>query len=73
MSTDDSVGYWYVEQAPDRPQEEAAEWSRVYYSCQVRVPKWVPGLVVNFLEKKAVFEANAWLKRESEAKWAQVC
>lgn len=32
----------------------------------------MPGLVVNFLEKKAVFEANAWLKRESEAKWAQV-
>eukprot|EP00612_Vaucheria_litorea_P007026 CAMPEP_0171474022 /NCGR_PEP_ID=MMETSP0946-20130122/2187_1 /TAXON_ID=109269 /ORGANISM="Vaucheria litorea, Strain CCMP2940" /LENGTH=317 /DNA_ID=CAMNT_0012003893 /DNA_START=15 /DNA_END=968 /DNA_ORIENTATION=- len=66
---DDSVGYWYVEGAPGRSQEEAGEWSRVYYSCMLRVPKWVPGIVVSFLEKKAVSEANVWLKREAEAKF----
>jgi hypothetical protein len=66
---DDSVGFWYVTRPPDRQTEN--DWSRVYYSCLLTVPKWVPGIVVGFLEKKAVAEANLWLKRESEAKWAK--
>ncbi|KAG5188008.1 hypothetical protein JKP88DRAFT_347956 [Tribonema minus] len=68
---DDSVGYWYVEPCPDKSKQDVQEWSRVYYSCMLRVPKWVPGIVVNFLEKKAVSEANMWLKREAEAKFAK--
>jgi hypothetical protein len=39
---------------------------------QLKVPSWVPGMVVAFLEKKAVSEANVWLRRESEEKFAKV-
>lgn len=36
---------------------------------QLHVPSWVPGIVIGYLTKKAIKEANAWVKRESELKY----
>ena len=54
LETDDSVGFWHV--APRPGQEKQDDWSRVYYSVQVRIPSWVPGIVIGYLNKKAIRE-----------------
>lgn len=59
---DDNVGHWQVMKHPHK-----AGWSRVLYSCQVKLFSWVPGVVVNFLTKTALLEATRWVKTESEA------
>jgi len=58
---DDNVGHWQVMKHPSK-----AGWTRVLYSCQVKLFSWVPGIVVNFLTKTALVEATSWVKRESE-------
>jgi len=59
---DDSVGYWYVVQHP-----ENAEWSRLYYSVEVKLKGWVPGFIQDIIAKKGLVQATEWVKRESEA------
>ena len=58
---DDSVGFWVVEELPDKPG-----YSRVYYSVNVRVGGWMPGFVENMIAKSGLTKATAWVKRESE-------
>ncbi|CAM9117588.1 unnamed protein product [Chrysoparadoxa australica] len=65
---DDSVGLWHVTPHP-KASAEKGDWSRVYYSVSLRVPSWVPGLVISYLQKKAIREANTWVKREAEAQY----
>lgn len=56
LDTDDSVGFWHV--APRPGKEKQDDWSRVYYSVQVRIPSWVPGIVIGYLNKKAIREVT---------------
>jgi len=58
---DDSVGFWYVQELPDKPG-----WSRLFYSVDVKVGGWVPGFVENMVAKSGLTKATAWVKRESE-------
>ncbi|CAN0172482.1 unnamed protein product, partial [Ectocarpus fasciculatus] len=51
---DDSVGFWHVATHPS--QDKQADWSRVYYSVQLRIPSWIPGIVIGYLNKKAIRE-----------------
>lgn len=60
---DDSVGFWYVQELPDKPG-----WSRLFYSVDVRVGGWVPGFVENMVAKSGLNKATEWVKRESEKK-----
>ncbi|CAN0288180.1 unnamed protein product [Ascophyllum nodosum] len=64
---DDSVGFWHVARHP--AEEKQKDWSRVYYSVQLRIPSWVPGIVIGYLNKRAISEATTWVKRESELKY----
>ena len=41
------MGYWYVE--PDGKQS-----CRVFYSCECKLRGWVPGPVLNVLQKEAL-------------------
>jgi Polyketide cyclase / dehydrase and lipid transport len=59
---DDSAGYWYVIPHPDNP----SKWSRVYYSVEVSMFRWVPRFVVDFMSKQALIDATAWVKKYSE-------
>ena len=43
-----------------------AGWSRVLYSCKVKLFPWIPEFIVNFLTKKALTESTGWVKRVSE-------
>jgi hypothetical protein len=58
---DDSVGFWYVAKHPTKPN-----WTRLYYSVEIRVASWVPSFVENYLSKKGLVTATAWVKKESE-------
>jgi hypothetical protein len=44
---DDSAGFWYVIQHPDRPNH-----TRLFYSLEVRVFPWVPQFAVNLMSKQ---------------------
>jgi hypothetical protein len=58
---DDSTGHWQVVEHPSKPG-----WSRVLYSCEVKVFNWLPEFVITMLTKTALIESTAWVKRESE-------
>lgn len=58
---DDNTGHWQVVPHPSKPG-----WSRVLYSTEVKLFKWIPEFVITFLTKTALMEANAWVKKESE-------
>lgn len=60
---DDVAGHWHVEDHPRNPQQ-----SRVFYACDIKFKRAVPGPVMNFLTKSALKQATGWVKRESEAK-----
>mmetsp|Transcript_26028 Transcript_26028/g.62499 ORF Transcript_26028/g.62499 Transcript_26028/m.62499 type:complete len:337 (+) Transcript_26028:20-1030(+) len=64
---DDSCGYWYIIPHPDDP----AERTRLFYSVQVGMFDWVPSFVVDFMSKKALTDATAWVKKYSEIEWAK--
>ena len=64
---DDSCGYWYCIPHPDDPEEK----TRLFYSVQVSMFDWVPAFVVDFMSKKALTDATAWVKKFSEAEWAK--
>lgn len=40
------------------PVREKQDWSRVYYSIKLHIPSWLPGLVVGYLNKKALREVR---------------
>lgn len=48
------MGFWHVAKHPAKEKQE--DWSRVYYSVQLRIPNWIPGLVIGYLNKKAIRE-----------------
>ena len=58
---EDNIGHWQVMEHPTEKK-----WSRILYSCQVKLPSWIPGFVVDFLTKSALVEATTWVKKESE-------
>ncbi|MCP4500977.1 MAG: hypothetical protein GY822_13545 [Deltaproteobacteria bacterium] len=58
---DDSVGYWYVVKHPLK-----TGWTRVYYSVDVRVGSWVPGLIEDMIADKGLEKATSWVRLESE-------
>jgi ribosome-associated toxin RatA of RatAB toxin-antitoxin module len=58
---DDSVGFWRVEPIPSKPG-----WTRVFYSVEVRLKGWIPGIVEDMIAKKGLPKATGWVKRESE-------
>ena len=55
---DDSVGFWYVAKHPTKPN-----WTRLYYSVEIRVASWVPSFVENYLSKEGLVTATAGEKR----------
>jgi len=57
----DSVGYWCI-----LPHPTKAGHSRLLYSVDAAFPSWVPGFIVNALTSKALTDATAWVKVESE-------
>lgn len=59
---DDVAGHWHVE---DHPQKKGC--SRVFYACDIKFRKAVPGPVMNIVTKVALKAATAWVKRESES------
>lgn len=60
---DDVSGHWHVEDHPRNPSQ-----SRVFYACDIKFKRPVPGPIMNFLTKSALKQATGWVKRESEAK-----
>ena len=56
-----SDGYWSV--AP-HPTKEG--WTRVYYSVDVQVGRWVPGFVAKVLRSQGLKQATEWVKAEAE-------
>ena len=64
---DDSCGYWYCIPHPDDPVGR----TRLYYSVQVSMFDWVPAFVVDFMSKKALTDATAWVKKYSELEWSR--
>lgn len=49
--------------------KEEGEWSRVFYSIDLRIPAWIPTFVVNILNTQALTSATAWVKTQSEKKF----
>jgi len=64
---DESCGFWYIIPHPDDPEGK----TRLYYSVQVGLFDWVPKFAVDFLSKKALTDATAWVKKYSEIEWAK--
>jgi hypothetical protein len=61
---EDTAGYWSV--VPLDKEGKVGDWSRVFYSVDLRIPAWVPQLVVNILNTQALTTATAWVKTQSE-------
>mmetsp|Transcript_16894 Transcript_16894/g.36249 ORF Transcript_16894/g.36249 Transcript_16894/m.36249 type:complete len:264 (-) Transcript_16894:392-1183(-) len=53
----DTVGYWYVEKLGDG-------WSRVYYSTDSQLPKWIPTFAKTKLTNLALRRSTAWVDAE---------
>ena len=60
---DDVAGHWHLEDHPTKPG-----CTRVFYACDIKFKRAVPGPVMNFLTKSALKQATGWVKRESEGK-----
>ena len=58
---EDNTGHWQV-----MPHPSKEGWSRVLYSCEVKLYSWVPEFVITFLTKTALVESTSWVKREAE-------
>jgi len=59
---DDVAGHWHLE---DHPTKKGC--TRVFYGCDLKLRSAVPGPVMDILTKKALRDATAWVKKESEA------
>mmetsp|Transcript_34152 Transcript_34152/g.34808 ORF Transcript_34152/g.34808 Transcript_34152/m.34808 type:complete len:315 (+) Transcript_34152:60-1004(+) len=58
---DDTVGHWQV-----MPHPSKAGFTRVLYSTELKLPGWVPRMIVSFLTNTALVEATGWVRKESE-------
>jgi len=58
---DDVAGHWHLE---DHPNKQGC--TRVFYGCDLKLRNAVPGAVMDILTKKALRDATAWVKKESE-------
>lgn len=59
---DDVAGHWHLEEHPKKPG-----CTRVFYTCDIKLKGSVPKSIKDILTKKALRDATAWVKRESEA------
>jgi len=66
---DDTAGYWSVVPLKKKGGKDEGEWSRVFYSIDLRIPAWIPQFVVNILNTQALTSATAWVKTQSEKKF----
>ena len=46
---DDNVGHWQVMKHPDKQG-----WSRVLYSCELKLPEWLPAIIVNIFMRDII-------------------
>lgn len=58
---DDVAGHWHVEDHPTKPG-----CSRLFYACDLKFKNALPGPVTNLLQKTALKQSTAWVKKESE-------
>jgi hypothetical protein len=58
---DDSVGYWLVYPTPGREG-----FTRVEYSCDLRLSGWVPGIIEDLLANQGLTLSTNWVKRDAE-------
>ena len=58
---DDNVGHWQVQKHPTKPG-----WTRLLYSCKVKLFPWIPEFIVRFLTSNALKESTGWVKKEAE-------
>ena len=58
---DDNVGHWQVMEHPTKKG-----WTRVLYSCQLKLFAWIPDFIVKYLVKTALVESTTWVTRYSE-------
>lgn len=63
---DDNVGHWQVQKHPTKPG-----WTRLLYSCRVKLFPWIPEFIVRFLTSNALKESTGWVKKESEKEAAK--
>jgi len=63
---DDNVGHWQV-----MPHPSKKGWTRLLYSCKIKLFPWIPNFIVNFLTSKALTESTSWVKREAEKEQAK--
>jgi ribosome-associated toxin RatA of RatAB toxin-antitoxin module len=59
---DDCVGVWFVE-----PHPEKEGWTRAWFSSDLKLHSPIPGFIMNFIKKKGIKDATAWVKEQSEA------
>lgn len=59
---DDSVGYWRI-----TPISASPPVTRLEYAVDVRFKGWIPGFMQDFIAKKGLTQAVAWVKKQSEA------
>lgn len=52
-NTDDNVGHWQVMAHPEKK-----DWTRVLYSCKIKLFPWVPSFAINYLTTKALTEVR---------------
>ena len=58
---DDNIGHWQVMNHPTKKG-----WTRVLYSCQLRLFSWIPDFIVKYLIKTALIESTTWVTKEAE-------
>jgi len=58
---DDVAGHWHVEDHPNKPG-----CSRVFYALDLKFKNALPKPIMNYLQKTALKQATAWVKKESE-------
>lgn len=61
----DVQGQWCVDKHPTK-----SDWSRVWYSADVKLPPWLPRLVIVHLCKTSGNKALTFCKRDAEAQYA---
>lgn len=61
----DVQGQWCVDKHPTK-----SDWSRVWYSADVKLPPWLPRLVIVHLCKTSGNKALTFCKRDAEARYA---
>ena len=58
---DDCVGAWFVE-----PHPEKQNWSRAWFSNDLKLSGPIPGFLMGIIKKKGIKDATSWVKEQSE-------